>query len=272
MREYREHLYRLRQHPPTTGDDDDTFHDDRDNFTKVYLSVVPFFALELALRKSWPVYPHGIVFPVGFLLFWAFYYTYYKPGMLEDRLAERSQWTPGRILVVLAGVTIWFVKATVVELGQLLMLLPRTATSRRHKARKARKAAKRTEERERHAGRRPPPLPGESTSPGTDPGIAADPQNLTRVFVLDRDRRPVAVAMPRDVLYALTVLGLDVRSSWDDIHKRYRELAKKYHPDLAQDGTLGGRRFLQVDAAYRRLVEVREKFFQTSEAPAGRVG
>lgn len=248
MREYREHLYRIRQHP-SEAQDTKPFADDRDNFKKVYLSVLPFFALEYALRKTWPVYPHGIVFPVGFLLFWAFYYTYYKPGMLEDRLAERSQWTPGRILVVLAGVTIWFVKATVVELGQLLMLLPRAASARRSAG--AAKPSRRSA---------PPPLPQE----GTNPGVAAptDTSHLTRVFVLDRDRRPVAVALPRDVLYALTVLGLDVRSSWDDIHKRYRELAKKYHPDLAGDGTLGGRRFMQVDAAYRRLIEVREKFFQ----------
>lgn len=245
-RDYRDQLYRIRQHP-----EDEAFQDDRDNFKKVYFSVLPFCGLEWMLRKAWVVYPHGIVMPIGFLLFWAFYYTYYKPGMLEERLAERSQWTPGRIGVVLAGVTIWFVKATVVELGQLLMLLPRAAT-----ARKAKVAAppKRTS---------PPPLPKEDTQHTAD-------ANLTRVFVLDRDRKPVAIALPRDVLYALTVLGLDVRSSWDDIHKRYRELAKKYHPDLNQDGTLGGRRFLQVDAAYRRLIEVREKFFHEGTEPGSR--
>lgn len=258
-REYREHLYRVRQHPETR--DDDATRDDRDNFKKVYLSTVPFLALEWSLRKSWPLYPHGIVLPVGFLLFWAFYYTYYKPGMLEDRLAERSQWTPGRILVVLAGVTIWFVKATVVEFGQLLMVLPRAAANRRNGTPKAR----------RHE---PPPLPNEpqtQTGSGATPTPSPEMHHLTRVFVLDRDRRPVAVALPRDVLYALTVLGLDVRSSWDDIHKRYRELAKKYHPDLAKDQTLGGRRFMQVDAAYRRLMEVREKFFVTGDAPGSRV-
>jgi hypothetical protein len=261
-REYREHLYRLRQHP-ASPEDTAAFRDDRDNFKKVYFSLGPFLVLEWALRDSWSVYPHGVVFPVGFLLFWAFYYTYYKPGLLEDRLAERSQWTTGRILVVLAGVTIWFVKATVVELGQLLMLLPRVATYRRFGGL--------SEAGEPEGARTPPPLPNGNGARATS-GAPTEAHHLTRVFVLDRDRRPVAVALPRDVLYALTVLGLDVRSSWDDIHKRYRELAKKYHPDLAKDQTLAGRRFMQVDAAYRRLLEVREKFFRAGDEPGSRVG
>jgi tetratricopeptide (TPR) repeat protein len=50
-------------------------------------------------------------------------------------------------------------------------------------------------------------------------------------------------------------LGLSRNASTDDIKKRYRELARKYHPDVVDDKTTGSKAFLQINEAYRTLVD-----------------
>ena len=49
------------------------------------------------------------------------------------------------------------------------------------------------------------------------------------------------------------VLGLPPGATSDQIKKKYRELARKFHPDVIQDKTLGQRVFSQINQAYRIL-------------------
>ncbi|MCW3060521.1 MAG: hypothetical protein JWQ02_2342 [Capsulimonas sp.] len=49
------------------------------------------------------------------------------------------------------------------------------------------------------------------------------------------------------------VLGLPPSASTSEIKNKYRELAKKFHPDLTQDKVLGQRIFAQINQAYRVL-------------------
>ncbi len=49
------------------------------------------------------------------------------------------------------------------------------------------------------------------------------------------------------------VLGLPPGATPDQIKKKYRELARKFHPDVVQDKALGQRVFSQINQAYRIL-------------------
>ena len=49
------------------------------------------------------------------------------------------------------------------------------------------------------------------------------------------------------------VLGLPPGATTDQIKKKYRELARKFHPDVVQDKTLGQRVFTQINQAYSVL-------------------
>ncbi len=49
------------------------------------------------------------------------------------------------------------------------------------------------------------------------------------------------------------VLGLPPGSTTDEIKKKYRELARKFHPDVVQDKVLGQRVFTQINQAYSVL-------------------
>jgi len=49
------------------------------------------------------------------------------------------------------------------------------------------------------------------------------------------------------------VLGLPTTATADEIKKKYRELARKFHPDLVEDKALGQRIFTQINQAYRAL-------------------
>ncbi len=49
------------------------------------------------------------------------------------------------------------------------------------------------------------------------------------------------------------VLGLPPGASTDQIKKKYRELARKFHPDVVQDKALGQRVFTQINQAYSVL-------------------
>jgi len=70
-------------------------------------------------------------------------------------------------------------------------------------------------------------------------------------------------ALPREIENALGLLGLKGCRDWKTIHKRYRELAKKFHPDLNPDLTTAGNRFMIYDGAYRRLTQVKDKYFSS---------
>jgi curved DNA-binding protein CbpA len=51
------------------------------------------------------------------------------------------------------------------------------------------------------------------------------------------------------------VLGLPRTATTDQIKRRYRELARKYHPDVVADKNFGQKIFMQITEAYRTLVD-----------------
>ena len=51
------------------------------------------------------------------------------------------------------------------------------------------------------------------------------------------------------------VLGIPPGATTDQIKKKYRELARKFHPDVIQDKVLGQRVFSQINQAYRILAD-----------------
>ena len=68
------------------------------------------------------------------------------------------------------------------------------------------------------------------------------------------------------------VLGLPPGATTDQIKKKYRELARKFHPDVAQDKTLSQVTFTQINQAYNILSnpERRAQYngtLQTTTAP-----
>ncbi len=112
-KEYREQIYRMRSHPHKAAAG---FRDARDSFTVVYASVIPFAALEYFSELSFATLASGLVFPVGFLLFWAFYYTFYRPGFLENRLSAPTAVDFYGMPILLLGFFIWFFKGTLKEI------------------------------------------------------------------------------------------------------------------------------------------------------------
>ncbi len=234
-RRYREDLYRLRAHPEAARGEAD-FIDNRDSFLRVYLSLFPFLTAEYYVERSLDSMPAGLVFPLGFFLFWGFYYTYYKPGFLEDKLSSPGENIIFSIPTLLFGVLIWFVKVTVVELSHLLLL--------RWVVKKKRAPAR----RRTAAASAPSPFRPASVAPRSLPQGE-----------LKRSVPPIK--LPPEVIIALGTLGLPRGADWHTIHQRYRELAKRFHPDLNPDLTDVGSRFMKVDAAYHKLFAVKHRYF-----------
>ena len=67
--------------------------------------------------------------------------------------------------------------------------------------------------------------------------------------------------LPRELTNALGIMGIPEARDWSVIQKRYRELAKKFHPDLNPDLTQAGNRFMLYDAAYRKLEAAKDRYF-----------
>ena len=59
-----------------------------------------------------------------------------------------------------------------------------------------------------------------------------------------------------DILKALAILDLPPFITKDDIKKRYKELAKEYHPDIVKDSS----KFLEIKEAYKIIMEYIENF------------
>jgi hypothetical protein len=196
----------------------DGFHDARNSFVPVWISLPPFLMMEYFVELSMPRMPSALVFPVGFLLFWAFYFTFYKPNVLEDKLSDPLRWQLSFPPSLILGLVLWFIKASFLELRYLVLEAPFSRVERLEKT-------KVVEEKP--------------------------------VVVV---REPIATYSP-EVSAALRILGIESLNvvTWNEIHRRYRFLAKKLHPDLNRTGTQG-RRFIEVDQAYRQLVRQKNLF------------
>lgn len=51
------------------------------------------------------------------------------------------------------------------------------------------------------------------------------------------------------------VIGVTPTATTDDIKKKYRELARQFHPDVVKDKTMGQKVFTQINQAYRVLAD-----------------
>ena len=55
------------------------------------------------------------------------------------------------------------------------------------------------------------------------------------------------------------MLGVSRNASKDEIKKKFRELAKKYHPDLNKDNKAAERKFQEVSEAYEILEDDKKR-------------
>lgn len=253
VRKYRDEVYKLRSHPEAKP-----YYfgpDERDSFFRVYLSILPFLMLEYIVEARFDSPIAGIMFPTGFLLFWAFYYTYYRPGLLEAKLSTAADGALSDFPKIIFGTAIWFVKATVFGVIKFATdffweQTPRKATLkqvppvRMAYTRAQRPQADRTAHEPLH----------EKTQTNFRPRPAATPPPLKK------EQAPPP--LPSELISALKVLGLADCRDWRIIHHRYRELAKKYHPDHnPSEITAAGKQFQVCDAAYRKLLQSKARYF-----------
>jgi hypothetical protein len=220
-KKYREFLHHSRSHPLSHSSGSS-----EESYKHLYFSIPAFLILEFYLEHKAESLPQGIAFPFGFLLFWAFYYTYQRPGHLESKLKSPQRWQTSSIPTVILKATIWFVKVTIVELVENIILQWILGQKSEEQKQPAHQTASHTQ------------------------------SNSQRVA------KPSEENLPREIENALLLLGLKGCRDWSLIHKRYRELAKKFHPDLNPDLTSAGNRFMIYDGAYRRLHLVKNKYFK----------
>ena len=64
------------------------------------------------------------------------------------------------------------------------------------------------------------------------------------------------------------VLGVPQTATADQIKKKYRELARRFHPDVVQDKDLGQRVFSQINQAYRILADAERRAHYNSALTA----
>ena len=221
-KKYREYLHQTRQHPMPHST-----VSEGESYKHLYYSIPAFLILEFYLEHKVESLPQGIAFPFGFLLFWAFYYTYSKPGHLESKLKDPQRWESASIPTVILKATIWFVKIAIVELAENIILQWILG----HKQEKPKPTR---------------PIQAESRTTAFKTATSSEE------------------GLPREIQNALQLLGLKDCREWSVIHKRYRELAKKFHPDLNPELTSAGNRFMIYDGAYRRLHLVKNKYFKDS--------
>ena len=94
-------------------------------------------------------------------------------------------------------------------------------------------------------------------SPDLSAPVLDPEEEITRSF----PHPPIRpLALPKEIPKLSGILGLREGVDWDTIHRRYRQLAKQFHPDLHPEVTGRGKRFMMYDAAYRKLVTVKTRY------------
>ena len=240
-RDYREHLYQHRSHPAQAK----AIQSASDS-SAIYLSVVAFIAAEYFFELKLEKVPSGLMFPAGFLFFWAFYYTYYQPGHLEKTLSSENKWDLSGIPLTILSSCIWFVKIMFVELTEKVL-------SQVFKPQPVKVKAQR---------KMNPKSQPQNFSSGTRTGRNTRFQgHHTRSAQPLSDFPQTGTGLPRELTNALGIMGIPEARDWSVIQKRYRELAKKFHPDLNPDLTQAGNRFMLYDAAYRKLEAAKDRYF-----------
>lgn len=244
-RDYRKHLYSHRSHPAQTK-----AVEEASEKSAIFLSFIAFVACEYIIQLKTERIPSGLLFPFGFLFFWAFYYTYYQPGSLEKTLSSEKKWDLSGIPLTIMSSCIWFVKIVCVELVDNMIS---SLINERSKA-----------PPRRGVNRNTPPFETKSQTQGRTQSFQR-PVNQQRQETLGNHNSPPNGALPREITNALGILGIPEARDWSAIQKRYRELAKKYHPDLNPELTQAGNRFMLYDAAYRKLEMAKERYFKNKK-------
>ena len=72
------------------------------------------------------------------------------------------------------------------------------------------------------------------------------------------DKMPAKKIIPSQIVSALQVFDLPVTATWREVGVKYRQLAKKYHPDTASNSDKSGKEFTRITAAYETL----KKYFK----------
>ena len=74
--------------------------------------------------------------------------------------------------------------------------------------------------------------------------------------------------MPESEKNAYEVLGISRTASLDDIKKRYRELARQYHPDVNQSNPAASKLFAKITTAYKTLSDTESRTNYDAELSA----
>ncbi len=76
----------------------------------------------------------------------------------------------------------------------------------------------------------------------------------------DAKRNYLNNRMPEPELEALSVMGLEPPIIWEVVRKRYKELAKKYHPDQNRDNKEAEEIFKKINHSYSLLKVAYERY------------
>ena len=72
------------------------------------------------------------------------------------------------------------------------------------------------------------------------------------------DKMPPKKSVPSQITSALQVFELPITATWREVGTKYRQLAKKYHPDTAKNKDSAVKEFTRITAAYETL----KKYFK----------
>ncbi|MBR5904535.1 MAG: J domain-containing protein [Alphaproteobacteria bacterium] len=67
------------------------------------------------------------------------------------------------------------------------------------------------------------------------------------------DKMPKKKSTPSEIVSAFKELDLPITSTWTEIAKKYRELAKIHHPDTSKNKDKSAKEFTRISTAYEKL-------------------